>query len=192
VGDAKSSLSDAKSSLSDTKSSLSDAPISLVEQVGPLLRGRADEWTHPVTDAAMPPPAEKVKRWEVMWAVDEWDKRYLVLEQRRSAIRSFLVHGAQVCGLCLSPWLKHQQSVFVEGVHLARSSHALSLCRSPSLQTAAAGDATVLEQCMESLDAANTLEAVNDVETKFRLYCPDIIHSIQQVRFWPQRFFNQR
>jgi hypothetical protein len=40
--------------------------------------------------------------------------------------------------------------------------------------SAAAAVVTVLVQCMESLDGADTLEAVNDVETKFRLHCPEV------------------
>lgn len=53
------------------------------EQVAPLLRGRADEWMHPPSDNG-PLPRAKVARWELLWAVDEWDKRYLVLEQVRA------------------------------------------------------------------------------------------------------------
>ena len=53
------------------------------EQVAPLLRGRADEWMHPPSDNG-PLPLAKVARWELLWAVDEWDKRYLVLEQVRA------------------------------------------------------------------------------------------------------------
>ena len=39
---------------------------------------------------------------------------------------------------------------------------------------AAAAVVTVVVQCMDSLDGADTLEAVNDVETKFRLHCPEV------------------
>ena len=66
--------------------------------------------------------------------------------QRRSAIRSFLAHG------------RAEAAAAEGGVGAA----------------AAAAVVTVVVQCMDSLDGADTLEAVNDVETKFRLHCPEV------------------
>ena len=66
------------------------------EQVAPLLRGRADEWMHPPSENG-PLPLAKVARWELLWAVDEWDKRYLVLEQAR-AVCCVLRVCVCVCG----------------------------------------------------------------------------------------------
>lgn len=52
------------------------------EHVTPLLRCRDEEWVE-YREEGKPPPPGKVQRWELLWAVHDWDRRYMLLEKRR-------------------------------------------------------------------------------------------------------------
>ena len=52
------------------------------EFVGPMLRCREEEWVD-YREEGKPPPPGKIQRWELLWAIEDWDKRYMQLERRR-------------------------------------------------------------------------------------------------------------